>query len=465
MAGEPKQKATVVPGRSWWTQTPVCAPTKGGASATERTRLTKPKSAKLVVGAESPKALKCPVCARANPPDAFYCYFDGKPLFLDLQVAPLRVGRVPFPAPFCFANGQACINFNQLAVTCNNLWEEAGELLRSGIWTTFFASMGRLDLAAKAKQAAKEPDLGRGLSQLLEKFPADPEFLRPPQLAVASPEVNLGQLTPGTDTTFDLVIQNQGMLLLHGIAFSNFDWLVLGDRSRPFEKLFQTRHGCTIPVRVRGSSLRAGLKPLRGELCVDTNGGAVTVPVRADIPIRPFPKAAYPNDVLAGVRSPRELAVRSKKSPKEAGMLFELGAVKAWYASNGWIYPVKAPDSQGVAAVQQFFEALGLTEPPRLEIDADCLALTGKVGQVLSTWLTVRSKDAKPVYAQARSNRDWLKLGPLKHRGTKVEIPVEVVVGPELKDSAQGQITIQGNGKQQFIVPVAVTVKSQKSQA
>ena len=46
-------------------------------------------------------------------------------------------------------------------------------LLKGGSWPTFFGSIGRLDLAMAAKQAAKEPALDVGLSQLLEKFPAD----------------------------------------------------------------------------------------------------------------------------------------------------------------------------------------------------------------------------------------------------------------------------------------------------
>src|SRR5262249_15757863 len=151
---------------------------------------------KLVVNGESEvhKPLLCPLCSRANPQDAYYCYADGKPLFKDLQPTPLLVGGVPFPAPFCFSNGQSCTNFNQLALTCNNLWEESRELLRAGIWSTFLASLGRLDLAAKANQAAKEPDPDRGLSQLLEKFPADPEFLRPPKLVLGCADVNLADL-------------------------------------------------------------------------------------------------------------------------------------------------------------------------------------------------------------------------------------------------------------------------------
>ena len=191
------------------------------------------------------------------------------------------MGNLNFPTPFCFSNGNACSSFNQLALACNNLWEEARELLKDGIWSTFFAAMGRLDLAAAARQGAKEADLDRGLSQLIERFPADPEFLRPANPAVAIPEVRLGQVAPGTDYVFDLVILNQGMLLLHGTVSSNFDWLVFGEQvddvpvekptlnfralaqvadlgdHRPSAKHFQTRQGCTIPVLVRGSKLRA----------------------------------------------------------------------------------------------------------------------------------------------------------------------------------------------------------------
>src|ERR1019366_8622018 len=100
-----------------------------------------------------------------------------------------------------------------------------------------------------------------------------------------------------------------------------------------------TRSVGTIPVRVVGSKLRAGSKRLHGEIVVDTNGGTITVPVWADVPIRPFPKGVYANDVLAGARSPREIAVKAKEHPDEAALLFAQSAVKTWYESNGWTYP------------------------------------------------------------------------------------------------------------------------------
>jgi hypothetical protein len=433
---------------------------------------------------DSRDARRCPGCSRINPPDAYYCHFDGKPLFRDLEQTPLHIGTLPFPMPFCFSNGQACTNFNQLALSCNNLWLEARELMTDGIWATFFSSMGRLDLAAAARQAAKEPDPDRGLTQLLERFPADSDFLRPPKLGVGCTGVNLGELMPGTDYTFDLAIQNQGMLLLHGTVSSNFDWLAFGDPIEPLpaeqeaprvracgssvvshsagrrtEKMFQTRHGCVIPVVVLGSKLRAGRKPLRGEIIVDTNGGTITVPLRADIPIRPFPRDVRGNDVLAGVCSPRELALKARESPKRAGVLFEQGAVKAWYASNGWTYPIDGADGSGTGAVQQFFEALGLTKPPRLEIDTSFLMFKGTIGESLQTRVMLRTQDAKPVYAQAWSNQPWVKPGPVRYMGAKVQIPVEIIVPDNIEEVAQAQLTIQGNGKQRFVVPVTVSVK------
>jgi hypothetical protein len=448
--------------------------------------IQKPKHAKLELSAEKEEEyqpLRCPDCKRANPTDAFYCHYDGKPLFKDLQPTALKVGNLAFPSPFCFTTGQACTNFNQLALTCNHRWDEARDLLAQGIWSTFFSSMGRLDLAAAAKEAAKLPDPDRGLSQFLERLPADPEFLKAPKLVVSPAEINLGDLKPGIDTTFDLVIRNEGMLFLHGIVLSNYDWLVFADqvkplgttpttmtvhsepsqahpdRARTHDKIFQTKLGCAIPVRVLGNKLRAGLKALQGEIIIDTNGGAVTVPVKANVPVAPFPTAGYSNDVLAGVKSPRHLAARAKRMAKEAGALFEEGAVRAWYASNGWTYPIDGPEGVGAGALQQFFEVLGLTAAPRLEIDTTDLVFEARNGDALVAYVTVQTKDRKPVFANAWSDQPWIQPGPSKCLGPQVKIPLNIVVPPTAGKTVQATITIVGNGKQRFTIPVAITVK------
>ena len=408
---------------------------------------------------------QCPACSKTNPADAVFCYYDGRNLSHDNHEGPLRIGSLPFPMPFCFSDGTGCSNFNQLALACDERWNEARSLLSEGIWPAFFAAIGRLDLAAVAKQAVKEPDPDVGLSQLLEKFPADPDALRLPRLGVQSAEENLGPLAPGADHKFEVVIKNQGMLVLRGMIITACDWLVIGDRPGPSEKMFQTRNIFSIPVRIQGSKLRAGRKPLEGEIVIDTNGGTVTVPVRVNVPIQPFPKGVYANDSLAGASSPHELALKAKAHPQEAAVLFEQGAVKAWYASNGWTYPIEGTHGSGKGAVQQFFEALGLTKAPRLEIDTPSLVVKGQPGRRLTRHVTISSKEPKPVYAQAWSTQDWVKVGTCKSRGNIVTIPVEIVVPPYPGETIQTALTIQGNGKQRFDVPVTISVAAAETSA
>jgi hypothetical protein len=212
---------------------------------------------------------------------------------------------------------------------------------------------------------------------------------------------------------------------------------------------------------VVGSKLRAGLMPLEGEIAVESNGGAMVLTVRAEVPIRPFPRGVYANDVFAGARSPREIAVRAKQHAREAAVLFEQGAVKAWYASNGWSYPVEGSQGSGKGGVQQFFEALGLTRPPRVEIDTAALYVQARAGERVSRRVTLRTEEAKPVYAQAWSNQDWLTLGLIKYRGNQVRIEVDISVPNRPGETVQAQVTIEGNGRQRFVVPVSVSVEKE----
>jgi hypothetical protein len=415
---------------------------------------------------EVPMPLQCPTCSKVNPADAVYCYYDGRSLKAGGPEGPVGLGTSPFPLPFCFADGQSCANFNQLALACDERWGEARRLLAEGIWHAYFASIGRLDLAAAARQAAAEPDLDVGLSHLLEQLPVAGDTLRPPKLAVPSAEEDLGTLEPGKDHKFELRITNQGMLVLRGMVTTECDWLSFGERAGgPSLKMFQTRNVFTLPVRVLGGQVRAGQKPLEGQIVIDTNGGLITLPVRADVPIRPFPKGQYANDVLAGARSPRELAVKAKAHLKEAAVLFEQGAVKVWYLSNGWTYPVQGSAGTGKGAVQQFFEALGLTKAPRLEIDTERIVCRGRPGQGLTRHVTVSTKEPRFVYAQAWSTQDWVQPGPARAQGNTAIIPLHIQVPPRPGEKLQADVRVEGNGKQQFVVPVTLAVAAARPAA
>jgi len=101
----------------------------------------------------------------------------------------------------------------------------------------------------------------------------------------------------------------------------------------------------------------------QGRLVVVTNGGIAEVPVRLDLAARPFVKAPY-----QGATSPRDIAQRMKANPRPAVALLENGDVARWFESNGWVYPIAGAMAPGLAAVQQFFEELGLARPPALEV-------------------------------------------------------------------------------------------------
>jgi hypothetical protein len=395
----------------------------------------------------------CTRCSRTNPRDALYCYFDGAALEGGSgQARPAAVAA--FPNPFVFPSGQSCRTFDELGQACLREWRGALGLLTQGYLERFLGALGRADLALAARNAAAFPDPDRGLDQLLAQLPT--RTVQAPKLHAAPGEVSLGTVAVGAVQHFDLHLSNRGQRLLYGSVVSGCKWLTLGEAAGSTQKLFQLRDETVIPVQVRGEHLRAGAKPLEGRLVIESNGGTSTVTVQAQVPVRPFPEG-----VLAGAVTPRELASKAKAAPKEAARLFESGAVARWYKANGWDYPVPGPAASGVAAVQQFFEALGLTRPPRLEISEQSLTVHGAPGERLHRSLQVRSPEKRPVFAHARTDQPWLHVGPIRLAGPAAVIPLEITAAPgQAGHVLQGRVLITSNGNQRFVVPVSLAVEA-----
>src|SRR5437660_7081631 len=332
----------------------------------------------------------CSKCSRVNPDEAGYCYYDGSAL--DGQSAdggPIHTGSQPFPHQFVFPSGKVCNNFDQLALACHENWKETQELLQQGFLETFLGGLGRTDLALAAREAARNPDRDRGLDQFLGKLPS--EVIRGPKLAMEPTEVNLGHLSNRANRQFELHLYNQGMRLLYGsVTCDTGVWLALGDAPGSPRKVFQFSNELVIPVQVRGQYLQASSKPLEGRLLIESNGGRGSVLVRAEVPAQPFPAG-----VLAGARSPRQTAEKGRAQPKAAAALFQNGAAAEWYKKNGWTYPVQVPVASGVAAVQQFFEALGLTPAPRVEITPPSISLYGQPGDPARFTLQVKTQEKR----------------------------------------------------------------------
>jgi hypothetical protein len=398
----------------------------------------------------------CRKCSRVNPADAAYCYFDGMVLDGHARAGgngPVRTGTQLFPQQFVFPTGLVCRTFNELAVACHENWSAAVGLLRQGYLENFLGGLGRADLARAAQEAARYPDPSRGLDQLLGKLPAD--VVEPPQLDLTPREVNLGLLKVGEDRQLDLHLTNLGMRLLYGsISCEDAVWLAVGEGHGAPRKLFECDCELMVPLHVRGKALRAGKKPIESRVVIDSNGGQETVIVRAEVPVQPFP-----DGVLGGARSPRQVAEKAKEHPKEAAALFEQGAVARWYEANGWKYPVQGPSASGVAAVQQFFEALGLTPPPKVEVSERAVALQGTVGDRLQHALQVKTQEKRPVYAHGRSDQPWLEVGRARLNGRTATIPLVVPAVPDREgETLQARLTVTANGNQRFVIPVTLGV-------
>jgi hypothetical protein len=298
--------------------------------------------------------LLCSRCNCANPPGAHYCHRDGLALYHGGN-GPVDAGSQPFLTPFVFPSGRSCKSFDELVLAAEDHWGEAQELLHDGILGVFLASIGRADLARLAGQARNSPDAGRALDDFLKRFPSDAR--PPPMLHVQPQEINLGRVSRLETRRLTLRLANDGMGLLHGsISSVESPWLMIGEEPGVEDKHFECRRDMQVVVQVLGERMRASPRPLVGKLLIQSSGGNGLVTVRAEVPVEPFA-----GGVLAGADSPRQLAEKARVAPKEAAVLFESGLVRKWYEENGWDYPIQGAQASGLGAVQQFFEALGLT--------------------------------------------------------------------------------------------------------
>ena len=393
----------------------------------------------------------CRRCSRINPPEAHFCFFDGIALDAQHRNGPVAAGAKAFPAPFVFATGRRGRNFDELLQACDSDWNAAQTLLKQGHFESFLGGLGRADLAMAARQAAKEADRERGLDQFLNKLPAGNR--EPAKLSVLPLEINLGQLTG--ERRFMLNLSNQGGGLLYGtVAADETNWLAFGDAPGTPRKLFQCRYDQEIAVHAGGKNLRAGNKPVEGRILVESNGGTALILVRAEKPVQPFP-----DGVLAGARLPREIAARAKAYPKEAAPLFEQGAVKGWYEANGWTYPVQGPSSSGLGGIQQFFEALGLVQPPKVQISHTRLQFQGKPGAFLEQLVRVQTLEKRPVFANAATTAPWLQIGRTILEGRTASIPIRVPSIPATPgERLQATVQVTSNGNQRFSVEVELAV-------
>ncbi len=395
----------------------------------------------------------CPRCQRANPPTASYCHFDGT--MLTGLPGQTRATSGQLPHPFVFPSGRSCRSFDELVQACQEEWVSARDLLGQGVFAQFLAAAGRLDLAQAAQKAQAHQDPDIGLHVFLSSLPATK--LEGPRLDLKPRRLAMGQLRPGEVKQVRLIVSNTGKGLLHGtlsVAVGG-EWLRLEPAPNVSDGhcTLKTSREQLVMLSVDTRQLTARQNYV-GKLTVITNGGIVEVPVSMEIGAIPFHRPPY-----VGAASPREIAEKMRAMPKPAVPLLESGEVARWFTANGWTYPVPSATARGVAAVQQFFEGMGLSKPPPLALSDVEVRYVLAPPEVAQGQVTLRTPAKKWVYASVDSDVPWLRVTTPNVSG-----PQQATVGYEVDSTLldpgthEGTVRLSANAGQRLALRVVVDV-------
>jgi hypothetical protein len=378
---------------------------------------------------------------------------------------PLRPDVLALPAgdpnaELVFPSGRRCHGLDELVQACQHEWDDACGMLERGDLGRYLDRLGRADLARDVKEAQEHPDRDVGLYNFLNQLPAS--RAQGPRLDLSPRRIVLKQFPVGAQHQLHLTVANEGKGLLQGrLAVSDGrEWIKLAgpDEGRVGIK---TNRDQKVVLGIDTRMLVGG-QTYSGRLTVITNGGIAEVPVRLDLQAVPFPHPPY-----KGAGTPRELAQRMLKNPKPAVPLLENGTVAQWFAANGWNYPVSGDTARGIGAVQQFFECLGLSKPPPLQLSDYELRLECVAPQSVGGQVTLRTPSRKWVYGQVDCDAPWVRiLTPSVSGAQQAVIGFEVDSGPLDGDQMhQALVKIRANGNQKLSLRLKVDVQQPKESA
>ena len=266
----------------------------------------------------------------------------------------------------------------------------------------------------------------------------------------------LGVLRLGETRQVKLTITNSGQGVLQGkIVVSDGDkWLKIINGSDESRCSIHAGHDEVIQLHVQTTGLTP--QTYSGKLTVITNGGVTEVPVRLDLD----GSTLYPRAV-SGASTPREMAEKMRAHPKAAVPLLVNGEVARWFASNGWAYPVAGSPAPGVAAVQQFFECMGLSKPPPLQLSNREFSFLVVPPELQRGQVTLRTTAKKWVYAQADSNKPWLRVTTPSAGGPQqaqfaFEVDSSLMADNQIHE---GTVQLIANAGQKLSVRVLVDVR------
>jgi hypothetical protein len=383
----------------------------------------------------------CPRCQRANPAGSVYCYFDGSTLQPGADGARARL-----PEDFVFPSGRRCRTFDELAAGCQEEWPRARDLLRHGEFQKFFSGIGRHDLARAAQEAQGLTNADIGLTRFVGALPAT--RLPEAKVDIHPRRIAPGPVPAGEQRQFQLVVSNLGQATLQGTitVSEGAEWIKLEGGVSQCAVSAPREQRLSLTVTTQG--LQAAQSYL-GKLTLVTNGGIVEIPVGMDVVAQPYPRPPF-----QGARTPRELAEKMRVQPKAAGPALE-GEVQRWFEANGWRYPVIGSPAKGVAGVQQFFEAMGLSKPPPVQLSQSEVRIVGPHPQAVRFQVSLQTTARKWVYAQVTTDAPWLKvLTPQIAGPQKAAISLEIDTQALRGGRQSGTVHVLANAGQKLTLQV-----------
>ena len=392
----------------------------------------------------------CPRCKQPNPDYAVYCHFDGVILQAQQSAAPLRL-----PSDFVFPSGRRCRTFDELAQGCQEEWTAARDLLMRGMFAQFFRAANRADLVRAADDAKAQPNQDLALTAFVMALPGT--RTQTPKLDLNPRRILLGNVLAGEAKAVPLTVTNRGQGVLQGTitVTEGQDWLSLSDTKKLHEMEVTTAREQALKLNINTKGVAAG-QTYGAKLTIVTNGGVAEVPMRMDVVAQPFTKAPF-----QGARSQREFAEKMRAAPKAAVAILEAGDAQRWFALNGWTYPVSGTPIKGVGGVQQFFEGIGVSKPPPVQVSQAEYRFTCKYKDTARGQVTLQTNAKKWVYAEAASDSPWLKVLTPQVAGPKQAV-VSFEVDTNLWNtgpSGDGKITLTANGGQKLTLKVHVDVQ------
>ncbi|HEX3149876.1 MAG TPA: hypothetical protein VHR66_17500 [Gemmataceae bacterium] len=384
---------------------------------------------------------RCPRCQRTNPAEAAYCHHDGIPLdTLHIQAPSL------FQREWRFVGGRICRTLDELVSGCLGEWLEARNALVRRDFVAFFESNNRPDLARLVPPV--EPDAEVALQNFLEKLPS--KIKTSPSLDVAPRRLHIPDVARAEERKIILTAVNRGAGLLHGdlVVAEGSHWLKTNTTR------IKARREQAIEITVDTRGLPA-LGSYFARLQLRTNGGTIEVPVQIDQSIRGVPFQGF------HVSDPQDLAKLMLARPKQAAKWLADGSVRKLFQQERWDYPVRGPLAPSLGAVQQYFEALKLSQVPRIALDAAGFDITCEWPEIVTRAITLSTGSKKWVYAFVDSGALWLKPRDSAVAGGR-QVDVVVDIDSEMMEPGrihEGVLQLTVNGGMEHTVFIRVDVR------